>query len=202
MAQAATVTPPAPHKIQLPPRPLTLGARKLNRADLAHPVLFATVANNVLYDDVMKPAFWANNVDAFKSLPFGEVTIIREDGSMILKLIALGVMPGGVRMHCWYAHEDNSNLRAGTASAETELEALEPPPGYKYAHAIGGPVRGHLVRLAENGEVVVSGVPSKAAAIAQAWKLYNAANAGGSGERPRQAGDEPPANTGGAPAQT
>lgn len=173
----------SPPKLQgQPPKPPTLGQRKLNREDLARPILFGTIANTITYEDVMRPGFWVNHVEAFQRLPFGKVTLIREDGSMIVELVALEAKPGLVRMHCTYAFVDPAVERANAVTPAPE-EEVEPPPGYKYAHAINV---GHIVRLQETGDVIIRGYPNKPATIAAAWVHYKAANTlSTSGEAPK-----------------
>ena len=52
------------------PRPRALAANALDRADLARPNLHAKVANDVLPEDVLRPAFWINHIPTLTKFPF------------------------------------------------------------------------------------------------------------------------------------
>jgi hypothetical protein len=144
-------------------RPKTLGQNKLQADRLARPDMFAVIPNEVTFEDLMTPAFWANHVAQFTRHPYGEVTCIREDGSLIVKLIAMQASPGMVRMHCLYAHESGANLLEGQKAALDDK--LEVPDGYKPFNIAQGENKGWSVRLQSTGEVIIARKPTRREAI-------------------------------------
>jgi hypothetical protein len=148
----------------------------LRRADLERASYLAVVPNETTFEDVMRPSFWQHHVAALgggpNGRPFARVEVVREDGTMDLDLRVLQAKTGMVRMLCLRKHLDDSALAARPAkdAADAEDRKLELPDGYKWAHVPNGQNRGHMIRLAETGEVLAQGLPSKAAAVAVAMR--------------------------------
>jgi hypothetical protein len=154
-------------------RPKTLPQNKLQADRLARPEMFALVSNDTTFEDVMTPAYWANHWAAFQRHPYGEVTVIREDGTMIVKMIAMLSAPGMVKMHAYYASENNSNLLAGEKAPVDDK--LELPDGYKAANIAQGEKKGWLVRL-PSGEILVEKKATRREAVLAAIAHASLAN--------------------------
>lgn len=160
-------------------QPIALPEFALQRNDIARPVMFAKVKNDVTFEDVMTPAFWRNCVPTFVRHQFSQVHVIREDGTMILELVCISAKPGMAVMHCKYKYVSDANLKA-TKPKEEGGKGLQLPPGYKWSHVPNGANAGHMVRL-PSGEVLVQGKASKEeavrAAIAHAEEANSPVNA-------------------------
>lgn len=143
------------------PRPRALAANALDRADLARPNLHAKVANDVLPEDVLRPAFWINHIPTLAKFPFAEITVVREDGSMILKLMCMEAKPGLAMMHVLYRYVSNENL----PHIEDGVVKLELPDGYKVVNIAQGENKGWQVKIGVNGDVIASKLSTRNQAV-------------------------------------
>lgn len=156
----------------IPKRPPALQPVALKRADLERGNYIAIVPSTTTFDDVMTPAFWQHHVRALGDRPFARVEVVREDGTMDLDLRVLKAAPGMVVMRCLRKHLDDSNIATAAADkADDPAVDLSLPDGYKWAHVPKGQNAGHMIRL-PTGDVLVQGLPSKAAACARAREHF------------------------------
>lgn len=157
-----------------PERAKVLGVIDLKNAYHARGDFFVTVPNDMSFEDVMRPVFWANHVQTFLKSPFARVEVLRADGTMDLTLRVVEVKPGMVKMRILHKYLDDSNLEtaiAETAAAPAKVEAdmaLVMPAGYKHVHIPRGAQAGHAVQLLSNGTWLFKGLSTKAEAVAKA----------------------------------
>lgn len=150
----------------------------LRSADFARGDWFVALPNDVTFEQIMTPAFWANHHTSLKL--FNRIMVVREDatfsGDFIVTLSAVGMV---VLRPMYPPHDDTTNIKAAAAAAakvEEGGDESEPPEGYLVKH--NEAVQGYYVKLKGSGEVITGGQKgiSKADALKIAWKHSKAAN--------------------------
>lgn len=161
-------------------QPPALGPNALRHAQYERAHLFCIVPNETTFEQVMTPSFWRHHVALLSggptARPFARIEVMRADGTMDLDLRVMSTGPGMAVMRVLRKFVSDENLGKPPKGVNAGDEKLDFPDGYKGSHAPNARPPGWQVRLNPSGEVLASGLPSKAAAVAKAWDHLKAAN--------------------------